>query len=294
MTYSEQFRLLPNALLAALHRFNDKGGLVLSSHVAMSMMLALFPFIMFIVALAVSLSRSIPANDLIELLIGSWPPEVAEPLESEMRAVLAGSGTSVITLSGLLVLYFASNGVNAVRIAMTYAYHAKETRPFWKTQLQNVLFVLVGAALVLAVITVQLAMPLYLSLMQNATTEMLEWVGPIELGGLFASSKWQSMLGNALLVFVVAACHLWLPGGRRPIRDLWPGVALTLILWVVAEWGFSIYMQEFAAYSKFYAGLAGAMAALIFLYLMAAILILGAELNGALETMEKEANTVTG
>lgn len=66
-----------------------------------------------------------------------------------------------------------------------------------------------------------------------------------------------------------------------------PGVVLTLLLWGAAGWGFSIYIARFATYSATYAGLAGAMSALIFLYLMSAILILGAEFNGALLDLSK-------
>ena len=59
---------------------------------------------------------------------------------------------------------------------------------------------------------------------------------------------------------------------------------VTLLLWWAAGTGFALYVSSFASYSATYAGLAGAMAALIFLYLNAAILILGAEINGVLQT----------
>ena len=67
-----------------------------------------------------------------------------------------------------------------------------------------------------------------------------------------------------------------------------PGVLLTLVLWSAGGWAFSIYIGKFATYSATYAGLAGAMAALIFLYLCAAMLILGAEYNGALMDLSRE------
>ena len=67
-----------------------------------------------------------------------------------------------------------------------------------------------------------------------------------------------------------------------------PGVALTLRLWAAGGWGFSVYIAQFATYSATYAGLAGAMAALIFMYLCAAILIFGAEFNGALMDIDNQ------
>jgi len=83
-------------------------------------------------------------------------------------------------------------------------------------------------------------------------------------------------------VLAVTASHLWLPGHRHSLRQIWPGVILTLALWWGAAQAFAYYIARFSTYGATYAGLAGAMAALIFMYLMAAILIFGAEYNGAL------------
>lgn len=57
---SYRFPTLQRALMRTVSRFNDRGGWVMSSHVAMSMMLALFPFLLFIVALAGEISGGVP------------------------------------------------------------------------------------------------------------------------------------------------------------------------------------------------------------------------------------------
>ena len=84
------------------------------------------------------------------------------------------------------------------------------------------------------------------------------------------------------LTFAVFACHAWLPAGRRPVSELWPGILVTLILWLTVAGLFTAYLRGFADYSATFAGLAGIMTAQIFLYLMAVILVLGGELNAAL------------
>jgi len=97
---------------------------------------------------------------------------------------------------------------------------------------------------------------------------------------------WEDGLNGFLVtvapLIAVLACHVLLPGHIHKLRHILPGALLTVILWWGASWGFSVYVGGFARYSATYAGLAGAMAALIFLYLNAAILIFGAEFNGAL------------
>lgn len=280
LSLSRQAALFPRAFLNAAVRFNNNGGWVMSSHVAMSMMLALFPFVLFIVALAATLSQDIDVDNLIELVFGSWPDEIAAPITAEVRAVLSGANSQLLTVGGFLAIYFASNGVDAVRQAMTYAYRDDDPRSFWHTRLLCLMFVVLGGLVVLLAAAIGVALPLYFHLVSDAVpNQLLVWLSGEKVTTLFAL---------LLLVFSVFACHFWLPGHRHTLVQIIPGVVLTVLLWALAGGGFSYYMAKFATYSATYAGLAGVMAALIFLYLMAAILVLGAEFNGALAKLRTE------
>lgn len=266
--------LAGRALWDAVARFNRKNGWVMSSHIAMSMMLALFPFILFIVALAGFLSQDVNVDDLIDLVFGAWPDGVANPIIAEIHAVVISSSRQLITLGGVLAIYFASNGVDAVRTAMTMAYRDEDTRPYWQARLLCLGFVLVGGVLLLVAAMVEVAVPLYLSFVSDSLPQPVEdWL---------TGDRARFLLTLVVPIAAVTACHLWLPGHRHTLKQIWPGIVLTVVLWAAAAWGFSIYITRFSAYNATYAGLAGAMAALIFLYFMAAILILGAEYNGAL------------
>jgi membrane protein len=262
------------ALWAAGARFDRKGGWVMSSHIAMSMMLALFPFILFIVSLAGFLSQEVDTDDLIELIMGAWPEEVARPIVNEIQKVLSASSSGLMTFGGVLAIYFASNGVDAVRVAMTTAYREEDPRPFWRARLLSLGFVLVGGAAFLAAALIEVALPLYFSFVAEAV--------PGSWGDWFTGDRLRVGLILVVPVLAVTASHLWLPGSRHTLRQIWPGVALTLVLWAAAVQGFAFYIVRFSTYGATYAGLAGAMAALIFMYLMAAILIFGAQFNGAL------------
>ncbi len=266
------------ALWLALGRFGAKNGLVMSSHVAMSLMLALFPFVLFTVALAGSLSQDYVTNELIELIFGAWPQDVADPIVAELRAVLEQSGSGVITIGGLLAVFFASNGVVAVRAAMNQAYHDHDSWPFWKTRLFCLALVVIGGATILAIAAVEVVLPVYTKLVSERTdVNVSEWLSVDRL-------RWTFTV--AVPAGTVILAHLLLPTRRHSVMQILPGVVLTLALWAAGGWGFSIYIGQFATYSTTYAGLAGAMAALIFLYLCAAILILGAEFNGALMDLQ--------
>ncbi|MES0824324.1 YihY/virulence factor BrkB family protein [Ruegeria sp. SCP11] len=270
------------ALFLALNRFGSKNGFVMSSHVAMSMMMALFPFVLFTVALAGSLSQDYVTNELIELIFGAWPQDVAAPIVAELRSVLDESGSGVITLGGLLAVFFASNGVMAVRAAMNQAYHDHDSWPFWKTRLLCLGLVVIGGIGILVIAAVEVVLPIYTQLVSEKTdVNVSDWLSVDRL-------RWTFTVGVPIGVVVLA--HLILPTGRHKLRQILPGVLLTLALLAAGGWGFSVYIAQFASYSATYAGLAGAMAALIFLYLCAAILILGAEYNGALMDLQNESD----
>ncbi len=262
------------ALWLAIRRFSDKNGFVMSSHVAMSLMMALFPFVMFTVALAGALSQGVVADELIELIFGAWPQDVAEPIVAELHAVLDGAGSGVITLGGLLAVYFASNGVAAVRAAMNQAYHDADSWPFWKARLLCLVLVILGGGAILIIAGVELVLPVYSRLVSERTT--------MDIGDWLSVDRLRWTFTVAVPAGTVLLAHLLLPTTRHRLSQILPGVLLTLALWAAGGWAFSVYVGQFATYSTTYAGLAGAMAALIFLYLCAAILILGAEYNGAL------------
>lgn len=246
----------------------------MSSYVAMSAMLALFPFVLFVVSLAAAVSHPVVVNDLIALLFGTWPEAIAAPLELEIRKVIAASNQSLITIGGLAAIVFASNGTNAIREAMSRAYRESDPRPFWKQRLLSFGFVIAGAVAVLIFASLGLALPAYLQYINNATPDLYKVMLSLGSPLLF--------LTGLMILAAVFACHLWLPYGRHRFRQIWPGVLVTIVLWAVVANVFSLYVSEFATYSVTYAGLAGAMGALIFLNLMAAILIYGAEFNNAL------------
>ncbi|WP_170481965.1 YihY/virulence factor BrkB family protein [Ruegeria arenilitoris] len=266
------------ALFLALRRFGNKDGFVMSSHVAMSLMMALFPFVLFTVALAGALSQGYVTDELIELIFGAWPSDVADPIVRELRAVLENSGSGVITIGGLLAVYFASNGVAAVRKAMTQAYHDQDTWPFWKARLMCFALVIIGGAAILAIAAVEVVLPVYTRLVSENTA--------FDVGGWLSVDRLRWTFTVAVPAGTVILAHLILPTRRHRLSQIIPGVILTLALWAAGGWGFSVYIAQFATYSATYAGLAGAMAALIFLYLCSAMLILGAEYNGALIDLE--------
>jgi membrane protein len=254
--------------------FNDSDGWAMASHVALSLIMALFPFLIFATSLAGFLGYETQSGDIVDLVFETWPDDVATPIVREINAVLTARHPGFLSLGIGLAVFFASNGVEAVRTALSRAYRARENRSFFRLRLQSLLFVVCGAVLLFIVSFFLLFAPYFYSFAARSIPGLADY----EVILLIL----RFMMSIGALMFAVFACHAWLPAGRRPISELWPGILATLVLWLTAAGLFAAYLRGFANYSATYAGLAGVMTALIFLYLMAVILILGGELNAAL------------
>lgn len=259
----------------AFNHFNEEDGWAMASHVALSTILAMFPFMIFGTALSSYLGADAFADTAVHIIFDTWPAAVAEPIANEVNRVLTQQRSDLLTIGVLTAAFFASNGVEALRVSLNRAYRVADRRPWYKTRAQSLGFVVV-ASLVLAVISFLLVLaPLALQLAR-------QWLPWMETTTAMIDS-WRIIVAIVVLIVGLAISHLWLPAGRRKMAQVLPGVVFTVVFWLVGATIFASYLQRFSTYVSTYAGLASIMIALIFLYIIAAIFILGAELNAAID-----------
>jgi membrane protein len=258
--------------LDAFYAFAADDGWALASHIALSALLALFPFLIVLTALAGYLGSKDMADDVANLLLSTWPEAVAIPLAREIHNVLTVTRGGVLTVGVVLAVYFASSGVDSLRIALNRAYNVTETRPWWLLKLESIAYVLVAVFALLALGFLIVLAPLAFA----TAAKYLPWLTPLERQ--FTYTRY-GVAGSIIVVALVVA-HKWLPGGRRRFVEIAPGIIVTLILWLASGILFGRYLAEFANnYVTMYAGLASAMIALVFLYWIATIFVYGGELN---------------
>jgi membrane protein len=200
---------------------------------------------------------------------------VSAPIADQIHNVLTTARGDVLTLGAVCAVYFSSSGVESLRIGLNRAYGLRERRPWLLLRLESIVYVLLSAVSLLALSFLVVLGPLVL---RTALT-YAPWLDPLTGHDNYAR------LGVAALVIALALfiLHLWLPAGHRRLRDVWPGIAATLVLWLACGTLFGRYLAHFSsAYVTYYAGLASVMIALIFLYFSAWIFIYGGELNAAI------------
>lgn len=257
----------------AVRNFLADDGWAIASHIALSCLMALFPFLIVVTALAgFFLGSKQLADEAARILLEAWPQEVAAPIALDITGVLTATRGDVLTFGLLFALYFASSGVESLRIGLNRAYNMKELRSWWLLRLESIVYVLVGAVAILAFsFLVVLAPFIWAKLLHYVPT-----LAPF--GGIITFARYA--VAALVLVLALIIVHSWLPAGRRSLTEIAPGIVATLLLWLAAGAAFGRYLAEYAfAYVTMYAGLASAMIALVFLYVCASIFVYGAELN---------------
>jgi membrane protein len=261
------------AIADAGTRFSRNDGLAMASHVALSLVIALFPFLICVAALAALLGAGRISTHIIHLLFDFWPEGVAGPLAREADKVLIPR-RNVLTISIVLTLLVATNGVESLRIALCRAYGVERFRPWWQARLIGVGFVLIGAG---ALVASAVLVVLWPSFWRAALLSMPDLKA---LGLTYDVVRYG--LASIVLVAGLVATHLWLPDARPRAWNVLPGIAATLIIWLLGASLYGEFLANMAHLKATYAGLAGILTALIFLQISAAIFIFGAELNAAL------------
>lgn len=253
--------------------FARNDGLAMASHVALSLVIALFPFLICVAALAAFLGAGRISTHIVHLLFDFWPEGVAGPLASEANKILVPK-RNVLTISVVITLLVATNGVESLRVALCRAYGVVRFRPWWQARLIGTGFVIMGA---LALVAASVLVVLWPSIWRTTVSTMT----PLKSVRLTYDLV-RYALATLVLVVGLTATHLWLPDRRPNVRDIVPGIVATLILWLAGATLYGEFLAHVAHVKATYAGLAGILTALIFLQISAAIFIFGAELNAAL------------
>ena len=266
-------RRLKRMVFDAVGHLNDDDGWAMASHVALSALMALFPFLIFVATLGAFFGDPLLADRMATRLFEAWPDAIAAPVARELHAVLTVPRGDLLTLSFLVAAFLASNGVEAVRVALNRAYRAQERRGFFHRRLQSLVFVAVSGivAVLLGVVGV-LGPALF-----DAVAAKVPALAGFRADFLLA----RAALVSIVLLVALILSHVYLPAARPPVRKLWPGILVTVALALGATSGFAAYLDGFADYAATYAGLAGAVTAIFFFYLIALAVIFGAEVNAA-------------
>ena len=219
------------------------------------------------------------------MIIAAWPREVSRQIAGDVRNVLTTARGGVLTVGAIFAIYFASSGVESLRIGLNRAYGLVDPRPWWLLRLESIGYVLVAAVGLLALSFLVVLGPLVF----RTALSYAPWL-----------AAWKTTTTSAASPLRPFCCHVapdpaYVAAGRPPaVRRRVAGHRRDAGDVALCGFVFGRYLSDFSyTYVTYYAGLASAMIALVFLYFTALIFIYGGELNAAIARAAQRGGGVT-
>ena len=253
---------------------------------AYRMLFALVPFFAFVVALLGFLEVSSFFEWLIDQVRSTLQEQYAGLGERLIKQSLYQARGELLSSVVIIALWSVAGGVRSLTKALNAVHGVGESRPTWK-RVGLQLFFALGLA-----IAIILAMSLLL-----IGPRVIEWlVGLVGLDEIFVSLwTWLRLPVALVLIMPVVSIVYWaIPNVYQPFRLIIPGAALSVIVWVVASLAFSYYVSNFANYSVVYGSLGVAIGLLLYFYISAAVLLLGAEVNAVIRNASRKSGRKRG
>jgi membrane protein len=238
-------------------------------------LLALFPFLIFLVALLGFLR--VPG--FFDWILGQaqllLPEQSMTQVEQVVGQVQEQARGSLISFGIIGTLWAASTGVRATMAALNAAYDVEETRPAWKRFPLSVIYTVGLAVLLILATGLMLVGP-----------QVMTWLARQVGWGDVVIQLWTWLRLPAavmLLMVAVAIIYAVAPNTQRRFRLFSPGAVVAVTLWVIASQVFSAYITNFGSYGATYGSLAAVIVLLLYFFLSAAMLLFGAEVNAVID-----------
>ena len=257
---------------------NDHVSLI-AAGVAFYGLLAIFPGIVAAMAIAGLFFDPSTVVNQLESLSSFLPQDAAEIVLGQAKEV-AGSeqgGLGLAALFGVAVaIYSASKGIQSLVEGLNVAFEAEESRGLVSYYLQVLALTLAMILGFLVIVAVAAGLPLLLGVVTlgNSTELLINLV------------RWPVLL--VLVALGLAILYRYGPDrGDRKWRWITPGAGVACVLWLVGSLAFAFYVRNFGGYNETFGALGGVIVLLMWLWLSAFIVLLGAEFDSEMERQGK-------
>jgi membrane protein len=250
-------------------------GLGLAAQLAYYVFLALFPALLFLIALAGVFATQDLVTRIVDMLGGVAPPDVINIVREQLISLSHGNQGGIMSFGVIAALWSSSAALVALIDSLNRAYDVEDARPWWQQRLTAILLTLGVAVFILVSFALVISGP-----------QLAESIaGRFGLGGAFelAWTILQWPLVFALVVTAFGLIYYFAPDVDQDFVFLTPGSVLATVLWLVSSLAFRFYVMNFGSYNQLYGTVGGVMVLLLWLYISALCVIIGAEMNAEIE-----------
>ncbi|WP_026477322.1 YihY/virulence factor BrkB family protein [Alkaliphilus transvaalensis] len=253
-------------------RFVDDEITALSAQLTYYLILAFFPFLIFLITLITY--TPLVTEESLYALADILPLETYYLVMDVVLEVVYERSLTVLSFGMIGALWASSNGVAAIIRGVNKAYDQKDTRSF---------FVIRGLALLFtfALILVILSTFLLLVLGQIWIVRLLEF---LEVSTYYIGIWQWIRYGISIIImwFIFTALYRFAPNRKIAFRGVLPGSTFATIGWLGTSFIFAYWIDQFGNFSYMYGSIGGIFLLLIWLYISSIIILLGAEINATL------------
>jgi membrane protein len=248
---------------------------IVAAGVAYFFLLAIFPGLAAMVSLYGIVSDPAHVQELVANLSRLLPQQAYEIIDEELHRIVSQSGEALGSglIGGLLLaLWSSSKGIKALITAMNIAFDEEETRGFFRLNALSLAFTVGGLIFILVSLGLIAALP-----------AIIGWLGlPGIIVTVTSILRWPWLI--LMVVVALTVIYRYVPDRGHP-RWQWMtwGSALATILWIAASYLFSFYVSHFGSYNKTYGSVGAVVILLMWFFITAYLILLGAELNSEVE-----------
>jgi membrane protein len=262
-------------LVKTYHEVVDDDVLGLAAQLAYYFFLALFPAILFGLALASFFPLGTLTDDIGRLLGPVVSPEVLKLVQDQMKRLADAESGGLLTFGVAGALWSSSAAVVSIVDALNRAYDITESRPWWKVRLTAIGLTLGLAIFVLAAITLVLAGPTIADYLDDKV-------------GLGSAFRWSWLILQWPVAILLMSTALGLvfyfgPDAEQDWTWITPGALIGSLLWLLVSLATKIYVANFSDYNAAYGTIGGVMVVLLWLYVSGIAVLVAAELNAEIE-----------
>jgi membrane protein len=200
--------------------------------------------------------------------------EQVQPLERIIKQAEEQAGSDLLLFGVAVALWSVSALARTLTEAFNAAYEVTETRRRWKVSALSLAF---GPVLALMVIV-----SVGLMLIGTRLVERIAELVSMDEAFVLLWGWLRFPVALSLLAVVLSLVYRFGPNAKQRFRSVVLGAALAVVLWAISSVGFSFYLANFANYGLTYGSLGAAVGLLLYLYLSASVVLLGAEVNAAI------------
>lgn len=281
LTWKTFVYLLQRTVIAAF----DDNLFFIAKGAAYSALLSFFPFLTSAAAVMVETRTEFVANTLENFLSEVVPPGTEDLVLRHFKAVGARPAV-VLVLAGLVSLWAASSVIKSLMEGFQVAYRVPRSRGFWRSTGVAISLVLLSATPLVAAS----AMLLFGGAIESYALDLMKqdplWSPLATVWGLVSRvARYTVAFGATILVTMIL--YYFGPYRKQRFLALFPGAALATVLWMLSTLGFGWYVRHMAHYNVMYGSIGASIALLVWMYLVAAISLLGCEFNAEYERLGK-------